>query len=150
MQANNDILLLAKILPNICLFDNMRRDDILRILNLMSKSTYQTGHYIFREGDKGATLYVLASGTAEVRKSTGHNKMATLAVLQPGDTFGEIALVRDHTRTASVYACEPCMVLGMETNSLWQVPELAAKLYLNVARLLADRLVIANELLFAR
>lgn len=150
MQANDDILLLAKILPNICLFDNMRRDDIVRILNLMSKSTYQPGHYIFREGDKGATLYVLASGSAEVRKSVGRNKMATLAVLNPGDTFGEIALVRDHTRTASVYVCEPCMVLGMETNSLWQVPELAAKLYLNVARLLADRLVIANELLFAR
>lgn len=148
MQPNYDIVLLSKILSSVRLFDGMRREEVLRLLQLMSKSTYQAGHYIFREGDMGGTLYVVASGILEVRKNAGKNKVVTLAILQPGDTFGEVALVRDRIRSASVYACEQCTVLGMETKSIWAVPELAAKLYLNISRLLADRLVIANEMLF--
>lgn len=148
MQDKSDIVLLTSILSSVRLFDGMRREEILRLLNLMRKSTHQEGHYIFREGDFGATLYVLASGEAEVQKSAGSRKVTTLATLQPGDTFGEVALVRDHVRTASVYAREQCLVLAMETSSLQNLPEIAAKLYLNISRLLADRLVNANEMLF--
>lgn len=43
---------------------------------------------------------------------------------------------------------QQCTVLTMETCSLWELPEVAVKLYLNISRLLADRLVIANEMLF--
>lgn len=148
MQDDNDLLLLSSVLSKVHLFDDMNRKEVLSLLNIMCKSTYQAGHYVFREGDLGTTLYVLASGVAEVRKIATNNKMATLATLHPGDTFGEIALLRDRVRTASVYAREPCVVLSMEPANMEQMPEIAAKLFLNIARLLADRLIIANELLF--
>lgn len=148
MKENNEFVVLTKVLSSVRLFDDMRREEILTLLNLMTKATYQAGHYIFREEDMGATLYVLASGTVEVQKKGAQNKIVTLATLQAGDTFGEVALVRDHVRKASVLALEQCLVLAMETKSIWGFPQIAAKLYLNISRVLADRLVIANEMLF--
>ena len=150
MSTNNDAIVLSQLLSKVCLFDNMRREEVLCLLKLMNKLTFQAGHYVFRENDMGAALYILAAGTVEVRKHAGQNKSLVLATLSPGATFGEIGLVRDHKRTASVYAREACMVLTMEARSLLDMPEISSKLYMNLSRLLADRLVNANEMLLAR
>lgn len=149
MTTNNDAQILTQVLSKVSLFDNMRREEKLSLLKLMNKMTFQKGHYIFREDDMGTALYILASGTVEVRKQAGPSKSITLATLSPGATFGEIGLVRDHRRTASVYACEECMILITEASSLLNVPDISSKLYKNLCRLLADRLVNANEIILS-
>ncbi len=63
--------------------------------------TYEAGTTVFQEGDKGEALYILAQGLVKLSKIDlgGHEK--TLAILQPPEFFGEMALVGESSRSAT-------------------------------------------------
>ena len=67
------------------------------------------GHEIVKEGDAGDRFYIVASGTAEVTQDGRH-----LRDCGPGDYFGEIALLRDVPRTASVTAIDDMELYALE------------------------------------
>ncbi|MEJ2289586.1 MAG: Crp/Fnr family transcriptional regulator [Deinococcales bacterium] len=62
---------------------------------------YEAGITVFQEGDKGEALYILRSGQVKLSKIDlgGHEK--TLAILQPPEFFGEMALLGESTRSAT-------------------------------------------------
>ena len=63
---------------------------------------------VFHEGDPADTVHLISSGRAVVRSTTRHGQRVTLAVLGPGDAFGELALLDAGTRrSATVAAIEP-------------------------------------------
>eukprot|EP00928_Gymnodinium_smaydae_P069712 TRINITY_DN5336_c0_g6_i1.p1 TRINITY_DN5336_c0_g6~~TRINITY_DN5336_c0_g6_i1.p1 ORF type:complete len:785 (+),score=123.47 TRINITY_DN5336_c0_g6_i1:60-2414(+) len=62
------------------------------------------GTEIIRQGEIGDELFVIKSGEAEVSVTTPQNKSKVVAVLQDGDHFGEVALLRDVPRTATIVA----------------------------------------------
>ena len=63
---------------------------------------FEPGEYVFREGDRGDSLYVLISGSAEVVTTGENGAERVLTVLQAGQFFGEIAMLQQRNRTASV------------------------------------------------
>jgi MFS family permease len=67
------------------------------------------GEVVIREGDEGDRFYVIESGRASATFQG-----APLSVMGPGDPFGEIALLRDVPRTATVTADEPTVLLALE------------------------------------
>jgi MFS family permease len=86
---------------------------------------------VVREGDRGDRFYLVAAGTLAV--STGGIQVGTLA---PGDGFGEIALLRDGLRTATVTACGPATLYALE-----RAPFLEAMTGSHHARRAAEELV---------
>jgi ATP-binding cassette subfamily B protein len=87
------------------------------------RSCFQTEHFpagrvIVHEGDPGDRFYILVRGTAIVTKAhaDGDNPVS-LGVLQDGDFFGEIALLKDMLRTATVRAKRPCACISVERES---------------------------------
>ena len=78
----------------------------------MSQEHYEPGQDVFRQGDLGDRLYIILSGTAEVRRANGNGE-TILARLGPGQTFGEMALVNMATRNASVRCTAPMDVLSL-------------------------------------
>ena len=75
---------------------------------------FEPGQVIFREGDRGDWLYVVTDGEVEVLKRDGDGAATPLRRLGPGECFGEIALVSDGPRTATVRAVRATNVLAVD------------------------------------
>jgi MFS family permease len=82
---------------------------IERLARALVPETAATGEVVIREGDRGDKVYVIESGTVDVRRQGAH-----VARLGPGDVFGEIALLRAVPRTATVTATSDSMFQTLE------------------------------------
>jgi hypothetical protein len=69
-------------------------------------SHFPAGKVLFREGDAGEDMYIIQSGRVAIKKRTGANKDVTLAVLEKGDFFGEMAVLERMPRTATAEMAE--------------------------------------------
>lgn len=77
---------------------------IKRLAEQGVRRTYAAGEWIIRQDDPASALYIILSGKAEAEKDGALDR--TPSELYPGDFFGELALIEDHPRTASVKAIE--------------------------------------------
>jgi len=68
----------------------------------MVREEFGPGEVIFREGDPGRHVYVIRSGTVEVLAKRPDGSPEVIACLYPGDHFGELALLRNAPRTATI------------------------------------------------
>jgi len=72
------------------------------------------GQALCEEDEPGDVLYVLARGVVEVTRRAADGTERRVSVLQDGDFFGEIALLEETRRTATVRARTPCLLLGLD------------------------------------
>jgi hypothetical protein len=125
------------------LFEGLRPSQA-KIVTLMGEvKAFPHGQAIVRQGDLGHEMFVLIGGRAEVRvNSTGHFRV--IRELKRGDVFGEMGLIRHHERTADVIAAEDVEVLVVNERFLDRMqrryPRIGAKIFLNIAKVLSDRL----------
>jgi CRP-like cAMP-binding protein len=70
---------------------------------LLLKKTFDVGQVVFKEGEPGVEAYLVRSGYITVWKHDGSNKIE-LATRGPGEIIGEMALIDDKTRSATVTA----------------------------------------------
>ena len=68
----------------------------------MVEEEFGPGEVIFREGDPGRHVYVIRTGTVEVIARQPDGSLKVINCLYPGDHFGELALLRDAPRTATI------------------------------------------------
>lgn len=80
------------------LFSKVPPGNISQLFSRFNEHKVPAGETVVKEGERGELFYVLKSGSAEVRDVLGNK----LAILYPGDYFGEEALVGDTTRNATV------------------------------------------------
>lgn len=131
--------IMFRLIERVEIFRGLTGDELIHLLESAEKCTFNAGETIVREGSTGAYLYVIIDGQAIVRKHA-HGKAADLAQLEPGDSFGEMSLVDQELRSASVIADTPCILLRLSENSCWHHPASSAKIYRNIARVLSRRL----------
>lgn len=104
------------------------------------------GEVIFREGDPGDLLYLVGEGSVKISKSGRGGEQETLAFIQSGNFFGEMALLDGEPRSAMATAAEPT-VLGTVTEETFQhILELApSRLHMNFLRSVSERLRSVNS-----
>ncbi len=119
------------------LFAGCSKREISRIASLADEIDLPAGQLLTREGERGREFCILVSGSADVRKGT--RKVATLGA---GDFFGEIALILDAPRSATVDARTDVRVLVLERRAfkhlLSEVPSIQTKVLEALAARLAD------------
>ncbi len=106
---------------------------------------FPEGHVLFREGDAGSVMYVIHAGRVRISRAFASGER-TLAVLSPGDFFGEMAILNQKPRTATAVAVEPVQLIEINARTLEAMvlgnTEIAVRLITRLAR----RLDSANEL----
>jgi uncharacterized protein len=120
-----------------------------KIVTLMGElKTFARGQHIIRQGDLGNEMYVLMSGTADVFLNSSGSPRHVRTHIR-GDVFGEMGLIRHHERTADVVATEDVEVMAVDERFLSRMqrryPRIGAKIFLNIARILSDRLQDAQR-----
>jgi CRP-like cAMP-binding protein len=105
------------------------------------------GDCIVREGELGDAVFVILSGLAEVTLDEAPDR--PVAILGAGDTFGEVSFLTAKPRTANVLATAPCELVVLSGDFLRRFidhePVTAAKILLNLSRLLAARLAVTTR-----
>jgi CRP-like cAMP-binding protein len=89
-------------------FSSMSDEDLAAVAQQTDEMSVAAGTVLAREGDLGDQFFVIESGTAEVTRGD-----APVAKLGAGDFFGEIALIREERRTATVTATSPMVLIAM-------------------------------------
>jgi len=80
-------------------------------------TVYEKGEAVFRQGDHGDTMFVIQSGAVQISRSD-KDKEVTLAVLERGDFFGEMALLDSRPRSASVKTIQRSRLLPLTRQTL--------------------------------
>lgn len=104
---------------------------------------------IAREGESQQYLYMIVSGSVELSKRDDRGKQQTIADLGTGETFGEVAFLRGHIASATSETRGLCILWRMDHEQLLSFigshGTIAGQLCLNLAGLLADRLLKENK-----
>lgn len=112
----------AAAIPLLAVLKPRDREQVLRTAR---EQTYAPGDVVVSEGDPATRLYLISSGTARVEVSSA----GTVGTLKAGDFFGELALIEEHGRTATVIAETPltCLLISAWEfrASLEEHPEMA-------------------------
>lgn len=127
------------------LFADFSDADLANVMQAARQENYQTGETILQEGAGGSTMYVVVRGRVSVRKMSG-TKQVELKQVSKGECFGEMAVISQLPRSASVVALQPTEVVGISGAVLRSANQmLSMKLYRNIAWLLADRVRQRDE-----
>jgi CRP-like cAMP-binding protein len=137
-----------KLLAKFTVFAELGADEIHTLLEQSAVESYPAGQRIINAGDVGHCMFVILRGNARVtvKRDSGEIELASLSA---GDFFGEVALVDDGPRSASVTATDPCELLCITRTTLGVLaglhPEAAIQLLAAIGRSLVARLRKGNQ-----
>lgn len=100
-------------LKRVSLFEDLDNRSLESIANSAVEQSYEAGQEIVRQGDTGVGAFIIRSGRAEVLQQHGSN-VERISELRSGDVFGEMALLDEFPRSATVRAIEPTTCLGIQ------------------------------------
>lgn len=110
-------------------FPGITEDDVRALMNAAVAQTYPAEHVLVHEGEIEHLFYILADGQAEISQKLGDGTKRVIITRQPGEFFGEMALIEKMPRSATVTALTKVTVLEVSEESfqelLVQRPSLA-------------------------
>src|SRR5262249_35794726 len=110
------------------LFAGCSRQELRNVAAACREESLPEGHVLIREGERGREFYVLLDGTVEVRQNG-----QKIGLLGPGEWVGEVALISQVPRTATVVTTSPVDLLVLTDHAFQQllndVPSIAAKVH---------------------
>lgn len=128
-----------EVLAQVPLFRHLDDRELRRVLQVTEVETYQDGEAIVTEGGRGESFYIVLSGTVRVLR--GETEVKTLTA---GENFGEMALIRNQPRSATVVSKDTSQLLVMRRTEFFEIlrnqPRIAVKLLWQFTGVLAERL----------
>ncbi|HET7672886.1 MAG TPA: cyclic nucleotide-binding domain-containing protein, partial [Burkholderiales bacterium] len=99
------------VLKAVPLFSSLAEEQLRMLTTMVSRRSASRGTTIMAGGDATDSLYIVLSGRLKVMMSDSDGKEVILTILGPGEFFGEMGLIDDEPRSASVVSIEPCELL---------------------------------------
>ncbi|MBF0559658.1 MAG: cyclic nucleotide-binding domain-containing protein, partial [Nitrospirae bacterium] len=128
------------ILRRVPLFKCLLPEAISRLAAVSDNRILPAGHVVYRDSDKDETYYVIASGSVRIFRHSDDEADVTFAILDQGEGFGEIALLTDEPRCASVVTLERTSLLRIPRDAFIKAVFSNPAVAKTCAGILADRL----------
>lgn len=142
----------VELLKSMPIFGGVNEDTLTFLLASCPTRTVSAGDYFFHEDDDGNAMFVLESGQAAILKSW-QGQDHHLYTMQPGDCFGEMAVMDMGARSASARAVEDCTAIEISAGNLHKVYahdlKQFALIQMNMGREVCRRLRDADQKLFS-
>jgi CRP/FNR family transcriptional regulator, cyclic AMP receptor protein len=124
-----------ELLGNVSLFSECSKKELGQVASMMDERRVESGTELTREGEEGDEFFVVAEGLAEA--VVGKKKVGSI---KPGSFFGEMALLDQGPRVATVTAKLPTRVLVLDAKGFGRVVRDSPSVALKVMKTLAERL----------
>jgi len=136
---------LIQLLSECDVFNELEEADLADLATMMEMKKYSTGDDLFKEGDPGGKMYIVASGAVEVQKLRSHGAgRVVIARFERGGVIGEMSLVDGMTRSATVNTVQTTKVFTLSKESFDDMirvrKDLTIKVLLGMSKLLSLRL----------
>ena len=144
MNLNEEVELL-KLVP---IFSKIEQAKLKLLAFTSERVNFAIGQEVCHQGDPGDTMYVILGGTADVLIDTAGGQIA-VAEMKKNSFFGEIAILCDVPRTATIKAKEPLSTLKITKDMFYRLVAEFPQMAVEIMRELAHRLEDTNEKLRA-
>lgn len=124
-----------KLVSTVPLFAGLSKKELSQVASLADELDFKAGKVLIREGDPGREFFILVEGAAEISRGG-----ETIAKRQPGDFFGEVALMCDRPRVATVTTTEPSVALVITDRDFRTLVAKSPKIALKVLQAVGERL----------
>jgi HD-GYP domain-containing protein (c-di-GMP phosphodiesterase class II) len=131
-------------LARVEMLSTLPRDALSDLAGRARRRQFRSGEVVFNEGDTGTSLFVVRRGKLKVVRPTYDDRLV-LARLEPGQAFGELAVLNAAPRSASVIAIEDCETIEIEKRDLDAVLDQHALATRRMLGALARSLTLAKE-----
>ena len=101
------------VLKSVPMFAGFPEEQLRTLVTVVTRRGAPRGSVIMVEGDRVDSLYIVISGRLKVMMGEADGKEVILSIIGPGEFFGEMGLIDDRPRSASVIAIEPCELLSV-------------------------------------
>ncbi len=135
----------ARLLARTEVLGGLEERELQEVAQVAVPRSWDRGEVIFREGDSGDTCYVLRSGAVLLTREHQDGRMIALAELRAGAMFGELAMFRGETRSATAEAIEPTTAVALLAPDVQRLIRRRPGIALELLAALADRVQRTNE-----
>jgi CRP-like cAMP-binding protein/di/tricarboxylate transporter len=132
-------------LPASPLFAGFSRTELAHLVATLEEQAFAAGAVVFHQGEPGQYLYIVRAGVAEARVGPAGEGDYPLALFEPGDCFGEMALLTDAPRSTTIVALTDLELWALSKDRFQALVEQTPRLALTVGRLLSARLEATNQ-----
>jgi CRP/FNR family cyclic AMP-dependent transcriptional regulator len=133
-------------LPDVALFGGLTDDERAALLARLRPRRYRKGATVFLFGELGRDLYIIESGSVRIYVATADGKELTLAILGPGEFFGELALLDGEPRSSDAIIMEDSQLQLLERDEFVHFMDDHPSVAHRVIEVLSRRLRNNNEL----
>lgn len=112
---------MSRMISHVSVFAGVGLPEQHLIIDKCQSLDFDTDEVIIKQGDIGDHLYFILKGAVSVLRTTETGRVIKLATLVSGDVFGEIAILRNIPRTASVITITPCTFLSIDADSFLDI-----------------------------
>jgi CRP/FNR family transcriptional regulator, cyclic AMP receptor protein len=135
----------ARLLARTEVFNGLEERELGEVAQVAVPRNWDRGEVIFREGDNGDTCYLLRSGAVVLTREHQDGRMVALAELRAGALFGELAMFRGETRSATAEAIEATTAVALLAGDVQRLIRRNPALALKLLAALAERVSRTNE-----
>jgi CRP/FNR family transcriptional regulator, nitrogen oxide reductase regulator len=138
-MARTDLASSRHLLEQVSLFQNLRAEDLARIVEQARTRHIPHEAFCFRQDDPANILYVLTEGQVKLTQLSPEGDQVLLRFVHPGEMLGGVSLFGDAVYPVSAQAVQDCVLLTWDTDTLTRMMEAHPRMALNAMRHVAQR-----------